>query len=206
MDGITHPEHSTTVKEQVSYPRFFNGAAPVAHIHLPYLGADNGIYARTLRFAWVAAPPPATHWTVRLTRIDVTDLAGKWQMWADVAGQWTYLTGAAPQLLNTANGASVALPGTPMDVYANAGQTIRIDVHGYRAACLDDFFGQLFGQSSYSAGLTFVGQCGPVDNQDLGTAILELPSQPSSAGTHTIAAADSSGAHHYSVTVAIQAM
>ena len=206
MDAITHPEHSTSVKEEVSYPRRFDGAAPVAHVHLPYLGADNGIYARTLRFAWVAGPPPVSHWRVQLTRIDVTDSAGKWQMWADVAGQWSYLTGAAPQLLNTSNGASIALPGGPVDIYANAGQTIRIDVHGYRAACLDDFFGQLFGQSSYFAGLTFVGQCGPNDNQDLGTAILELPAQASSAGIHTVAAADSSGAHHYSVTISIAAM
>ena len=32
-----------------------------AHVHLPYQGADNGVYARTLLFAWDAFSPPGKH-------------------------------------------------------------------------------------------------------------------------------------------------
>lgn len=190
----------------VTYGGPAGGLPTTAHIRLPYRSGDNSVYARTLRFAWAQGAAPASHWTVRLTRIDVKDAAGKWQMWGDVAGQWAYLTAAAPQLLSTANGTSVALPGTPVDVYLNPGQNIRVEVHGYRGACLEDYFGKLFGQSSYLAGLTFVSQCGPTDNQDLGTAVLDLPSQAGSAGVHTVGAQDAGGASHFAVTVEIAGM
>lgn len=203
MDTATHAEHTTGVNETVTFlgPR---GRPTVAHIHLPYNGADNGVYARTLRFGWANGAPPAIHYTVRLTQLTVNDSAGKWQMWSDVAGQWTYLSGAVPQLLNTSNGATVALPGTPVDVYLKPGQKLHVDVHGYRAACLDDYFGKLFGDSPYLAGLTFVSQCGPTDNQDLGAAVLDVPAQPAPTGVHTVTAADASGAHHFTVTVSIE--
>ena len=203
LEVVTHPEHSTSVDEQITYSGPPNAAPTVAHVRLPYRGADNRIYARTLKFSWGRASAPASHWIVRLTRIDVTDLPGKWQMWADVSGQWSYLSGLAPTLLNTVAGRSVGLPGAPADVYLAAGQMLRIYVHGYRAACLDDFFGKLFGQSSYVAGVTFVAQCGTTDNQDLGGAILELPASNSPAGTYTVAGTDTSGKHHFAVGVSI---
>jgi hypothetical protein len=190
VEAITHAEHSTGVVESITY----NGAT--AHIHLPYRGADNGVYARTLKFS-ANAPAPPTHLVVRLNRIDVKDAAGKWQLWADVSGQWSYLTGAAPQLLSTTPGSSVALPGAPVDVYLNAGQTLRVFVHGYQATCIDDFFGKLFGQSSYTAGLAFVAQCGPNDNQDLGGALLELPAA-TAKGAYTVAGP------HFSVAVTVE--
>jgi hypothetical protein len=196
MEAVTHPEHNTGVVESITY----NGST--AHVHLPYRGADSGIYARTLKFSWITAPAPVTHLVAHLNRIDVTDLAGKWQMWADVSGQWSYLTGAAPGLLNTAAGQGVSLPGTPVDVYLNAGQTLRVYVHGYQAACLDDYFGKLFGQTSYQAGLTFVAACGATDNQDLGGAVIELPAA-SAKGAHTVAATDAAGAHHFSLTFTV---
>jgi hypothetical protein len=142
---------------------------------------------------------------VRLTRIDVTDLEGKWQMWADVSGQWSYLSGIAPGLLATSNGRAVALPAAPTDVYLAAGQTLRVYVHGYRAACLDDYFGKLFGQSPYLAGINFVAACGPTDNQDLGGAVLELPVSPSPRGTYTVAGVDLTGVHHFAVGVTVDA-
>ncbi len=199
MQAVTHPGHTTAVSEVVTY------TGVTAHIHLPYRGADNGIYARTLEFAWNRPPAPASHWVVRLNSITVNDSPGKWQLWSDVSGQWSYLSGAAPQLLNTSAGGSVALPGTPQDVYLNAGQTIRVQVQGYRAACLDDFFGKLFGESSYVAGLGFVANCGAADNQDLGYAVLEIPQQPSPQGSYTVQAADSAGNHHFSVAIAVEA-
>jgi hypothetical protein len=205
VEVVNHAEHSTAVNEQVTFSGPVNGAATVAHIRLPYRGADSRIYARTLRFSWRQAAAPANHWVVRLDRVDVTDLAGKWQMWADVSGQWSYLSGLAPALLSTAAGRSVTLPGTAVDVYLAAGQTLRVYVHGYRAACLDDFFGNLFGKSSYVAGLTFVAQCGASDNQDLGGALLELPASPSPAGTYTVTAVDPVGGKHFAVAVTVDA-
>jgi hypothetical protein len=205
MEVVNHAEHSTGVNEQVTFSGPANGAPTVAHVLVPYRGADNGIYARTLKFSWRQAAGPANHWSVRLNRIDVTDLAGKWQMWADVSGQWSYLSGIAPALLSTAAGRSVSLPGAPVDVYLAAGQTLRAYVHGYRAACLDDFFGKLFGQSAYVAGLNFVVQCGTSDNQDLGGAVLELPSSPSPRGTYTVQAVDPAGGKHFAVAVSVDA-
>src|SRR5207248_3831739 len=52
MQIITHPEHSTTVNEVVTFTNPVNGLPTLAHVHLPYLGADNNIYARTLLFGW----------------------------------------------------------------------------------------------------------------------------------------------------------
>jgi hypothetical protein len=203
VDVANQPQHSTAVNEVVTFRAGPNGLPAAAHIHLPYLGADNRIYARTLRFSWNTAAPPVNHFVVRLTRVSVKDAAGKWQLWADVSGRWTYLTGAAPALLNTSAGQGIALPANQADVYLGAGDTLRIYVQGYRAACLDDYFGKLFGQSSYTAGLTFLAQCGPIDNQDLGGALLDLPPQPSPAGTYTLEGKDSTGKSHYSVDVAI---
>ncbi|HZI75141.1 MAG TPA: hypothetical protein VFD73_14160, partial [Gemmatimonadales bacterium] len=198
MEVVTRPGHTTGVNEEVSY------TGSIAHVRLPYRGADSGIYARTLRFAWNQTPAPASHWTVRLNRIDVTDAPGKWQLWADVSGHWSYLSGLAPALLDTAAGRSVTLPAQPTDVYLGAGQTLRVYVNGYRAECLDDQFGKLFGQSSYVAGLTFVAACGPTDNQDLGGAVLELPASPSPRGNYLVASTDAAGAHHFSVAVTVE--
>ena len=76
-------------------------------------------------------------------------------------------------------------------------------MQGYRAACLDDFFGKLFGQSSYLAGLAFLQQCGPTNNDDLGGAVLELSAPV--AGNYTAPAVDSSGNSHFSVDLSIAA-
>lgn len=197
VEAITHAEHTTSVVESITY------SGSMAHVHLPFRGAGNGIYARTLKFSWNSAPPPETHYVVRLNRIDVVDAAGKWQLWADVSGQWSYLPAAAPTLLNTAAGQSVALPGMALDVYLTGAQTLRVFVQGYHATCIDDYFGKLFGQSSYAAGLTFVAACGPNDNQDLGGAVAELTAA-SAKGAHTIDAVDSGGARHFSVAFTVE--
>ena len=201
MDVIQRPQHSTAVSEEVTYTNPVNGLPTTAHIHLPYQGADSGIYARTLLFSWDISAPPANHFVVRLQQVNVTDTAGKWQMWSDVSGQWTYLSAAAPGLFKTAAGQSVALPDNSTDVFLGPNDTLRIYVEGYRAACLDDFFGKLFGQTSYLAGFAFLQQCGTSNNTDLGGAVLEL--QPVAAGSYTIPAADSLGASHFSVDVTV---
>ena len=204
LDVVTKSEHSTGVTEVVTYTNPVNGLPTTAHIHLPYHGADNGIYARILKFSWDNSVLPANHFVVQLKRVNVTDTAGKWQMWSDISGQWTYLSGLAPGLLKTGAGQSITLPDNQFDVFLGANDTLRIYVQGYRAACLDDFFGKLFGQSSYLAGLAFLQQCGPSNNDDLGGAVLELSTPVD--GNYTAPAVDSLGNSHFSVDLSVAAV
>jgi hypothetical protein len=206
VDVTTQPQHTTSVTEQISYSNGANGLPAVAHVHLPYRGADNGIYARTLKFSWAGAAPPPNHFVVRLNRINVKASAGTWQLWADVSGNWIYLSGLAPALLNTTSGQSVTLPDNHTDVFLRSGDTLRVYVQGYKAACLDGTLGQLFGQSSYMAGFNFLLQCGPTNNQDLGGAVLDLPVVPPTSYTPTISATDSSGASNFSVDLSIDSI
>jgi len=148
--------------------------------------------------------PPANHFVVKLKRVNVIDTEGKWQLWADVSGQWTYLSGLASGLLNTKTGQSAALPDNQTDVFLGSNDTLRVYVQGYRAACLDDFFGKLFGQSSYTAGLAFLQPCGPTNNDDLGGAVLEM--QPTIVGGYTMTAVDSLGNSHFSVDLSVESV
>jgi hypothetical protein len=186
----------------VNFTNPVNGLPTTAHVHLPYKGADNGIYARTLKFSWDTAVAPSNHFQVSLNQINVIDTEGKWQLWADVSGQWNYLSGFAPSLLHTQAGGSVALPPNRADVWLGPADTLRVFVQGYRANCLDDYFGKLFGMSSYQAGLSFLESCGPIDNDDLGGAILELQ-PPVAPGEYNIGASDSSGNSHFAVDVTV---
>ena len=192
VEAIAHPQHTTTVNETITYTAGVNGVPTVAHIHLPYSGADNGIYARTLKFTWNQVVP-RNHFRITLDNITVAALPGKWQIWSDVSGQWTYLPKLAPGLLKTTQGQSITIPGGPYEVYLNDSDTLRVLVQGYRAQCLDNLFGgPLFGMASYQAGIQLLQKCGPVNNDDLGGALLELPALPSSAGSYTVKA-DASG-------------
>jgi uncharacterized protein (TIGR03437 family) len=208
MQVVTHPEHTTAVKEVVTYGYPVNGLPTVAHVHLPYLGADNGIYARTLLFSWDQFASPGTHFHVQITGIQVSDTSGTWHMWSDVGGQWAYLSGLAAALLNNQNGQNISIPGAVYDVYLQSTDQIRVYVEGYRAECLDSLFGMLFGQSSYNAGLTLITKCGLRDNTDLGGALLTLPPVPSSAGQYTVKAVDSSSPpqSHFTVRVTVDYM
>jgi hypothetical protein len=186
VETITQPQHTTAVIEEVTFP-----TPTTAHVHLPYLGADNGIYARTLKFSWNVPGTPADRLRVRLNRITPKDSAGTWQLWADVSGQWTYL---GP--LRTTIGQPLDLPSNSFDVLPGA--TLRILAQGYRAACVDDFFGGLLDMSAYLAGLTFLQKCGPNDNENLGSAILELPADPSSKGTWQ------AGNSHFEIEITVE--
>lgn len=185
VEVATHPQHSTAVTETVTFPASRNAQPAVAHVHLPYNGADNGIYARTLKFTWNTVPPP-NHFRISIDQLTVRSMPGKWQLWSDVGGQWTYLPKLAPGLLQTTQASSIAIPGAQFDLYPNDGDTLRVLVQGYRAQCIDSLFGNLFGIASYEAGIRLIETCGPVNNDDLGGALLELPALPSSAGTYVV--------------------
>ncbi len=188
VEVVTQPQHTTAVAEVITYPNSGNGLPATAHIHLPYRGADNGIYARTLKFSWNTAAPPQHHFRVTLNRVTVLALPGDWRLWSDVGGQWTYLTGVAPTLLQSTLGQAIAVPGAAYDVYLRETDRLFVLLQGYRAQCVDGLFGTLFGKASYEAGLQLLATCGPINNDDLGGAVLELPALPSSQGTYTLKA------------------
>lgn len=189
LEVVTHAQHTTVVTESVTYGKSADGS-PVAHVHLPYQGADNGIYARTLKFSW-NAPAPPHHFRVTLDHLTVTSLPGKWQMWIDAGGQWTYLTAVAPALLNATQGQPIPI-STQSDLYVRDNDSLHVLVQGYHAQCVDGLFGTLFGKASYDAGIQLLETCGPVNNDDLGGALLELPALPSSQGSYMVNA-DSAG-------------
>lgn len=57
IEVIRRSQHSTGITEVVTYTNLVNGLPTTAHIHLPYNGADNGIYASTLKFSWDTSRP-----------------------------------------------------------------------------------------------------------------------------------------------------
>jgi hypothetical protein len=204
MNAITQPQHGTSVLETVMYTNLVNGLPTTAHIHLPYKDADNGIYARTLQFSWDVPPPVPSHLQVSINRLNVLAADGKWQLWADVSGQWSYLSGLAAGLLQTRRGESVTLPPNQTDVWLRPDDTLRVYVQGYRAACVDGYFGQLFGKTSYNAGITFLADCGPIDNDSLGGALLEME-QPVTTGNYNLRATAPDGGSPFSVDVTVTA-
>ena len=188
MQTVTYPQHSTAVNEAVTYENPVNGLPTVAHVHLPYLGADNGIYARTLEFAWNQFSAPGNRFQIQIASVQVNDTSGTWHLWSDVSGQWAYLSGLALALLSNQNGQVIDIPGASYDVYVESTDQIRVFVQGYKAECIDSQFGQLFGQSAYLGGLSFITTCGLTDNTNLGGALLTLPPVPASAGQYTVSA------------------
>ncbi len=207
VEVITHPQHSTAVTEVITYTGNKEGLPTTAHIHLPYLGADNGIYARTLKFAWDTFSPPGKHFRVTVNRIHVTDLGGEWHLWTDVSGQWVNLTGLAPaKFLSTMNGKDVDVPAAQFDVFLRGKDTLRVLTQGYGAQCLDHLFGSLFGLSSYFAELVIFQNCGFKQNDDLGGALLSLRARPSVEGVYTVAATDNRNppASHFQMVVTVE--
>jgi hypothetical protein len=204
LEIVTQRQHSTAVNELVTYPDSGNGLPSVAHIHLPYRGAGNGVYARTLKFSWDTATAPPNHFRVRLDRVRVNHNAGEWHLWSDVSGQWIYLTGAAPALLKSSGGQVIDIPGAPFDVYLADSDKLRVLTQGYQAQCVDHLFGRLFGIDAYSAGIRILQQCGPVNNYNLGGALLELPAVPSSQGSFVIAADAGGQAAPFQVEVTVE--
>ena len=208
VEAVTHPEHATAVNEAITFTNFVDGLPTTAHIHLPYNGADNGVYARTLKFAWDTFSPPGKHFRITINSIHVTDLGGEWHLWTDVSGQWVNLSSLVPgQFLHTMNGQDVNVPGAQFDVFLRNQDKLRVLTQGYRAQCLDHLFGFLFGRSSYIAELALFQNCGGVrDNDDLGGALLTLPARPSVRGVYNVGATDNGNpiASHFQMNVTVE--
>jgi hypothetical protein len=186
LEVVTRPEHTTAVKEVITYGNVRNGLPTTAHVHLPYLGADSGIYARTLLFAWDTYSPPGMLFHVRIDGVHVIDTSGDWHLWSDVSGDWMNLTSLAPApFSSTTDGQDIGLSGAEFDVRLSSRDTLRVYTQGYRAECLDGLFGRLFDLDAYSAMLKIFQDCGAADNTNLGGALLELPADPAIQGHYT---------------------
>jgi hypothetical protein len=188
---------STSVNEIITY------AGNFAHVRLPYKGADNGIYARTYKFYWDTYSPPGNHFIVQLNEIRTARAYGAatgvfsgpqpLYLWADVCGQWRFVTGMFQQdnnpLLTPAIGSDgdfdmVSLDGfqqARFDCYLTDTDTLRVYVGGYAQRDLDGLFGNapaphyLYNYNAYDAGIQ-VGlavKLGSGDNQNIGGAVFD---------------------------------
>jgi hypothetical protein len=196
------PMDSTSVNEEITY---FPSASPTtAHIRLPYKGADNGIYARTLQFYWNAFSAPGKHFVVQLTGIDTprapitvngvpVNFVGPQPLYllADVCGQWRFLPDLNPTdlltvksgLSQTTDHASFAqLAGAQFDVFLDDADSLRVFVGGYAQRDMDSILGRVFSLNAYDAGIEVALASGAVplvggtgDNQELGGAVLDAP-------------------------------
>jgi len=191
VEVFTHAIHSTGVNEVITFidPDPVTTLPRKAHIHLPYLGADNGIYARTFKFAWDKFKPAGKHFQVRLDNIlvkdenepDTPDNEGEWHMWMDISGRWFDLTGRQPQLLDADSDDDPITMPQPLiqDVYLNPGDSLRVFTHGYEEDCFDGRFATFFDAEELGA-LVALADCylslaDPGDNEDLGGAVFDFP-------------------------------
>jgi len=185
----THPEHTTAVAEQVTYidPDPTTGLPRKAHIHLPYLNADNGIYGRTLNFFWDAYNPPGRHFTVKMNEFDYfmpVSMSGRAFMWSDIGGQWTFLTKLDPtNFLHAGEVLVVRNPGDAYHVYLDPTDTLRFFSLGYDQQGFDSVFGVDVGKPAYEVGLDLAAIAAAAkvslnpndgDNENLGGALLEV--------------------------------
>jgi hypothetical protein len=152
----THAEHTTGVNEVITYTTDPDTGLPTgAHIHLPYNGADSGIYARTLNFYWDQFSPPGEHFVVQFNDVNNTNsLDGNvhaWNLWTDVCGQWFFLTGLRPapfpgpvshEGFVSKNGDKITgLGAAHFDVYVDAANLLRVFTFGYEVHSYENLFG-----------------------------------------------------------------
>ena len=152
----THPEHTTAVNEVITYTDLdpVTGLPRKAHIHLPYQGADNGIYGRTLNFYWDTYNAPGRHFVVTMNEIIFflpLSFSGKEYVWVDVCGQRILLTDFNPERILNAKATlgTSGLEAAKFDVYLDPDEQLRVFAYGYDQQKLDDYFGVDVGISAY---------------------------------------------------------
>jgi hypothetical protein len=163
----THAEHTTGVTEVVTYttPGGTSGLPTVAHVHLPYNGADNGIYARTLNFYWNTFNPPGEHFVVQINDVNNTNPYDNgsyhaWNLWADICGQWIFLTGLNPSpgfnsgFVSQQGDKVTGFGAAKFDVYLDPSDLLRVFAYGYEVHSFDYLYGvtpEGVNQTRYSA-------------------------------------------------------
>ncbi len=205
-----HPEHTTQVNEVITYAARskVNGLPTVAHVHLPYNGADNGIYARTLSFYWDTFSRPGDHYQV--TMIDVKSSRGTSKdhpgefyygpqplyLWTDVSGHWDFLTRhnasrfLTPVLSDQGGVDTVGgLGSAQFDVYLQPDDTLRVFTYGYAQRKMDEIFGEVGVKNAYDGGIDIAvaDLIDTGDNQDVGGALYDAsPASGGVLGPHAV--------------------
>jgi hypothetical protein len=205
-----HPEHTTQVSEVITYTGHgrFNGLPTAAHVHLPYNGADNGIYARTLNFYWDTFSRPGNHYQV--TMIDVKSSRGAsvkdpgkfyfgpqpLYLWTDVSGQWDFLTRhnanrfLTPVRSDQGGVDTVGgLGSAKFDVYLQPDDTLRVFTYGYAQRTMDYLFGQVGVKNAYDGGIDIAvaALLDTGDDQDVGGALFDAsPASGGVLGAHSV--------------------
>jgi hypothetical protein len=200
FEVVRHPEDTSVVDEIVTWPDFPRSA----HVHIPFLGKPDGVYARTIKLA--ASTPAPAHYHVRIVEVDAIDLPGLWRLTADVDGQWIDLFPTNAAFSQVAAGQTVSV-GADFDAYVGPNDTLRVHVNGYRAQPIDNLFGTMFGLSCYEQLITIGGTAAITstrDNDDLGDAELVLSPPPTAGTVFPVAATLGSGAGHYQVVVVVE--
>ena len=156
----THAEHTTAVNEVITYtnPDPATGLPTKAHIHLPYQGADNGIYGRTLKFYWDTYNAPGRHFTVTMKEISFflpVSFSGKEHVWVDVNGQRIFLTDVDPERMLNADATlgTSNLGAAKFDVYLDPDEKLRVFAYGYDQQAIDNLYGVDVGIPAYEAAL-----------------------------------------------------
>ena len=185
-----HAEHTTAVNQVITYTTPDETGLPtIAHIHLPYHGADSRIYARTLKFYWDKVNPPGRHFVVKMNNITFflpQKMSGRTYLWTDICGQWVFLTerdqAGFLHAKDTLTGDLQNLP--PFNVYIDPGQKVRVFTQGYDQEEFDSLFGVDVGKTAYQAAIDLANATiaaelkNPLDpedgeNEDLGGALFE---------------------------------
>lgn len=227
----THPEHTTGITEAITYtnPDPTTGLPTGAHIHLPYNGADSGIYARTLKFYWDQFSPPGEHFVVQINDVNNTNPYDRdphtWNFWTDVCGQWLLLSGLNGGFVSKNGDKITGLDAAKFDVYLDYTDLLRVFAVGYEVHSLDYFYGfslgglaQLFGVPpagvnqtllpAYRAGINIaenVRLYGGSDDGDIGGALFSRAPYPidTLVGPHNVAAQPVAGSSQFNVDFTI---
>ncbi len=201
----TRPGHSTGVHEVITYthPDPTTGLPTVAHVHLPYKGADSGVFAKTFKFYWDGYNPPGKHYVVTMNKLTVPQIVLpaeisfrqplRWNVWTDIAGNWNYLpflNSSAFLPPNIKWGSVIGnLGGASYDVFLDDSDTLRVFTQGYEAHDIDQIFGHDIGKKSYDAGLDVVSALylGNGENIDLGGSLYNASAtDPGLVGEHSV--------------------
>ncbi len=192
----THPQHSTQVQEVITFTETSEttGLPTKAHIHLPYDGADNGVYARTYKFSWNTYSWPGRHYRVKLDELTFflppngpltwpwNEFTGRERMWADVAGRWISLTDLRPGFfLNGVVGKGSVSFGDDaiFDVYLHDGESIEVYTYGYERCAMESKFEEDIGLGAYEAAVSIIdAYTNGGDNKRLGGAYYRRLSNP----------------------------
>ena len=198
----THPEHTTSVNETITFidPDPRTDLPRKAHIHLPYNGADNGIYARTLKFSWSQYSWPGRHFRVKIDEVTFfqpdgdlvipfsfpwNQFTGKDVLWVNVCGQWRSLTEIRPaDFLSGIKNRKVRFgdDAPVFDVFLNLNENMMIYSYGYDRCALESKYVTDIGKPPYEQGASIIDSFLETgDNKKLGAVFFDRVPSPLSA-------------------------